>query len=512
MRSEKSFKNTIYAMISQIVSLILKFCIQTIFIRTLGAEYLGINGLFTNILQMLSLAELGIGSAITYNLYKPLAKNKIKEIQAYMNFYKKAYNFIGLFILIVGICITPFLNIFIKNPPQTNNLILIYWLFLLNTGLSYFFAYKRSIIIANQESNIDTKNLLIKLIIQSILQIFILITTKNYILFLIIQIICTVMSNIMISKKADKMYPYLINNQEKLSKRQQKKIFKDVYAMTAHKVGGVVVEGTDNILISAFVSIESVGIYSNYVLIKSSIDQMLSQLFNALTASVGNLNAVSNPKKSYEVYQSIFFLNYWIYGFCTITFFICVNQFIILWVGQEYLLSNNIVILIAINFFLSGIRKSTVMFKDTQGLFWNDRYKPYAEAIINLVASIILLKIFGFIGVLLGTLVSTVTTCLWIEPYILYKYGFQVSVRKYFKKFLIYIIITIIIGFGLYYVSNIIPFGGLLGLLVKLLLCFIVINGIYFLLFFKTKEFKYLFSILNQLLLRRNITILTRFF
>ncbi len=194
--------------------------------------------------------------------------------------------------------------------------------------------------------------------------------------------------------------------------------------MTAHRVGGVVVDGTDNLLISAFVSLSSVGIYSNYVLIKSSIDQLLSQLFTAITASVGNLNAVSTSDKSYKVYQSIFFLNVWIYGFCSIVFLVCINQFITLWIGKEYLLAEGIVLLITINFFLIGIRKSTVMFKDTQGLFWNDRYKPYAEAIVNLIASIVFLKIFGFIGVLLGTLVSTITTCFWIEPYVLYKYSF----------------------------------------------------------------------------------------
>lgn len=223
MRSVNSLKNTSYAMLTQILSLIFKFIIQTIFIKTLGAEYLGVNGLFTNVLQMLSLAELGIGSAITYNLYKPLANNNEKEIKAYMNFYKKAYNFIGLFILIIGLCITPFLKFFIKNQSQVDNLNLIYLLFLLNTVLSYFFAYKRSIIIADQKSFLDSQNLLIKTIIQTILQVLILIFTKNYILFLVIQIACTFFSNIFISRKANKLYPYLIKNTECLTKKTKKK-------------------------------------------------------------------------------------------------------------------------------------------------------------------------------------------------------------------------------------------------------------------------------------------------
>lgn len=511
MRSVNSLKNTSYAMLTQILSLIFKFIIQTIFIKTLGAEYLGVNGLFTNVLQMLSLAELGIGSAITYNLYKPLANNNEKEIKAYMNFYKKAYNFIGLFILIIGLCITPFLKFFIKNQSQVDNLNLIYLLFLLNTVLSYFFAYKRSIIIADQKSFLDSQNLLIKTIIQTILQVLILIFTKNYILFLVIQIACTFFSNIFISRKANKLYPYLIKNTECLTKKQKRKIYKDVYAMTAHRVGGVVVDGTDNLLISAFVSLSSVGIYSNYVLIKSSIDQLLSQLFTAITASVGNLNAVSTSDKSYKVYQSIFFLNVWIYGFCSIVFLVCINQFITLWIGKEYLLAEGIVLLITINFFLIGIRKSTVMFKDTQGLFWNDRYKPYAEAIVNLIASIVFLKIFGFIGVLLGTLVSTITTCFWIEPYVLYKYSFKKPLSNYFKKFLIYTVIIVIIGFFIYHICNVITITGILGLVIKLLLCAVIFNGMYLLIFFKSPQFKYLLAVFNQLLLKKNIKILEKF-
>lgn len=511
MRSVNSLKNTSYAMLTQILSLIFKFIIQTIFIKMLGAEYLGVNGLFTNVLQMLSLAELGIGSAITYNLYKPLANNNEKEIKAYMNFYKKAYNFIGLFILIIGLCITPFLKFFIKNQSQVDNLNLIYLLFLLNTVLSYFFAYKRSIIIADQKSFLDSQNLLIKTIIQTILQVLILIFTKNYILFLVIQIACTFFSNIFISRKANKLYPYLIKNTECLTKKQKRKIYKDVYAMTAHRVGGVVVDGTDNLLISAFASLSSVGIYSNYVLIRSSIDQLLSQLFTAITASVGNLNAVSTFDKSYKVYQSIFFLNVWIYGFCSIVFLVCINQFITLWIGKEYLLAEGIVLLITINFFLTGIRKSTVMFKDTQGLFWNDRYKPYAEAIVNLIASIAFLKMFGFIGVLLGTLVSTITTCFWIEPYVLYKYGFKKPLSNYFKKFLIYTVIIVIIGFFIYYICDVITITGILGLVIKLLLCAVIFNGMYLLIFFKSPQFKYLLTVFNQLLLKKNIKILEKF-
>ena len=404
-----------------------------------------------------------------------------------------------------------FLKFFIKNQSQVDNLNLIYLLFLLNTVLSYFFAYKRSIIIADQKSFLDSQNLLIKTIIQTILQVLILIFTKNYILFLVIQIACTFFSNIFISRKANKLYPYLIKNTECLTKKQKRKIYKDVYAMTAHRVGGVVVDGTDNLLISAFVSLSSVGIYSNYVLIKSSIDQLLSQLFTAITASVGNLNAVSTSDKSYKVYQSIFFLNVWIYGFCSIVFLVCINQFITLWIGKEYLLAEGIVLLITINFFLIGIRKSTVMFKDTQGLFWNDRYKPYAEAIVNLIASIVFLKIFGFIGVLLGTLVSTITTCFWIEPYVLYKYSFKKPLSNYFKKFLIYTVIIVIIGFFIYHICNVITITGILGLVIKLLLCAVIFNGMYLLIFFKSPQFKYLLAVFNQLLLKKNIKILEKF-
>lgn len=505
MRAEKSFKNSVFGIISQIVSLLLRFGVQTAIIRLLGAEYLGVNGLFANVLQMLSLAELGVGSAITYNLYKPLAEGDQIRIKGLMHFYKKAYQIIGLLIAIVGVCLIPFLDKLVNGSSGVSNLTLIYCLFLSNTVASYFFTYKRAILIADQRAYMDTNNVMVKNLLQTICQIAILYITKNYYIYLSIQVIATIISNICISKKTNKLYPYIVNNQEQLGRQEIRKIFKDVYALMAHKVGTVIVFATDNILISMFVGVASVGYYSNYVLMKNAIDQIIAQLFNAITASVGNLNALEKKERVFETYQSILFFNFWIYGFAAIGFFTCINPFIELWAGSSYLLTMDIVLLITINFYLTGIRKTTQIFKDTVGLFWNDRYKPYVESAINLIASIVLLNKLGFIGVLIGTLISTLTTSFWIEPYVLYKHSFERPLKDYFFRFTIYTVAMVFAGVCTVFVVSFVHIGGFLALILKIIMAIIVPNSILLLLFCKTKEFKYLIRLIDQLIRRFGI-------
>lgn len=445
-RLTNTIRNTVVGFVAQLVVILLNFINRTIFIYFLGVEYLGLSGLFSNILSMLSLAELGIGVAISFSLYKPLGENDIRKTKALMNFYQLAYRIIGVVILGMGLCLAPFLDFLIKDKPDIPHLTLIYVLFLVNTVVSYFFTYKRSLLSADQKEYLNSVNRTIFSIIQCVGQFLVLFITRNYLLYLVVVIICTLSSNIRISCKCDNIYPYLKNNQEKLTKEETRSLMKYVLAQLSHKVGGIVVSGTDNILTTSLVDggLILVGLHSNYLLLINTIKSVIAMFFTSVTASVGNLNAENNVEKSKEIFNKMFFLNMCFYGISASCIYNLANDFICLWIGEEYLLSSDIVIVIVINYYISGMRQTCQTYNTTLGLFWNDRFKPWIEAMINLASSIILIRYFGFMGVLLGTLISTVTTSFWVEPYILYKHGFKMKLKDYFIRYGQYTAITLL--------------------------------------------------------------------
>ena len=503
MRLVNSVRNTSYALIGEIVSTILNFLSRTFFIWILGVEYLGINGLFANILSMLSLAELGVGNAITYNLYKPLAENNHEKIMGLMCLYRKAYRIIGISVFFIGCFLLPFLDVIIKDRPDIDSFYLIYFLFILNSTITYFYSYKRSIIIADQKSYLNTKNLIKFKIIQIISQIFILVITKSYILFLIIQILTDFLANICISREINKIYPYLKeNNKDNLDFATKKNIFKNILALMSHKFGNVIVNGTDNILISSFLGIYWVGIYSNYSMIIGIVNRFMIQIFSSIMSSVGNVNALEATDKSYNIYKKIFFMNFYLYGFCSITLWNLINPFISFWLGEKYILNENIVIILIFNFFIMGMRQTTTIYNTTLGLFWNDRYRPLIEAIINLSVSIILVKYYGIIGIFFGTFISTLTTSFWIEPYLLYKHKFSLPVSLYFKTYSLYMIVTIFVAIIIKIITiNFIKYN-FCYIILRLLLCIIIINLCFILVFINTEEMKYFLNMFKKIIQR----------
>lgn len=499
MRTEKSIKNILTALFGQIFGILITFISRIVFIRTLGAEYLGLNGLFINILSILSLAELGIGSAMVYSLYKPLAeKNKIK-IQGLMNFYATAYRLIGIVVLLLGLFLLPFLNYIVKTDIP--NIELIYLLYVSNSVITYFYAYKRSIIMADQKNYIITFYRYSFIFVLNVVQIIILILTGNFILFLLIQIIFSFLENITISFRANKLYPsYLNSNKTKIDTESKSEVIKNVRAMFFHKIGGIVVDGTDDVLIASFSGLFWVGLYSNYSLIINALNSISNQIFISITASVGNLNVLEGKGKSKKVYDMIHFSNFWIIGFSSICLWILINPFISLWLGKKFLLSETIVLLIIINFYLKGMRRATLTFKDAYGLFWNDRYKPLLEAILNILFSVILGMKFGIVGILIGNILSNITTNFWIEPYILFKYGFNSRLKLYYITYGKYTFILMVSFLITNYISSFIPVGGFNNFILLILVCIGIPNILFYLFFRKRPEFKQCMIIVNSVL------------
>ena len=500
-RTENSIINSAMSIVTQVLTVVLNFAVKTVFIKMLNDEYLGVNGLFTNIITMLSLADLGIGIAIPYSLYKPLAKKDEHKINVLMNFYKKVYTIIGIAVLLIGLSLTPFLGLIIKDiPKNVPHLSLIYILFVIHSASSYFFVYKKFLIDSDQKGYITSRIIFTFSTLLSIIQIILLVTTKNYILFLLSSIILVIIQNIYISSKANKLYPFIKNKtDEKLEKEDMEGIKKNVSSLFIYKVGTVIMNGTDNIIISKFIGLIIVGFYSNYVLIINSITTVLNQIFNAITSSIGNLVVTTNKKRSKEVYDNLNFANFWLYALFGVCIIVLINPFINIWIGKKYVMGFSIVFLLVLNFYVLGMQSVTNSFRNAYGLFWIAKYRPIIMVIINIVISVVLVQFIGIEGVLIGTLISRLLTTAWLDPYIVHKYGFEISPKSYYIDYLKYLVIFIAISIILNYFVSMIAINNIFMLILIAILVVIIVNVILVLLFFKTSEFNYFYDKIKKI-------------
>lgn len=497
MRTKYAIRNILTAWTGQIFMVIFNFILRRIFVRYLDVSYLGINGLFSNILSLLSLAELGIGTAIVYSLYEPLAKEDWDKTALLMEFYRKAYCAIGVFILAAGLAVTPFLSFFVKEEKDIPHLFAYYMLFVVDTAVSYFYSYKASLIQADQKRYIVTLySQAVKFVLLCV-SMAVLALWKNFGIYLCVQVVATLLENILISRKAEQMYPFLklSSKGKKIPKEEWNKIQKNTFSMICHKTGEILVNGTDNLLISKFVGIAAVGFYSNYMMIFNALTGILGHVFSSITAGVGNFAVTEQEQRKRKLFHQVYFMSFWIYGFCSVCIFCLCNDFIIVWVGESFTLDKFLVFVMVMNYYLTGMRKPVLTFRDAFGLFWYDRYKALIEAGVNLIVSVWLAKYFGMFGVLLGTTISTVSVCLWVEPWILFKYGMkQEKLQNYFGKFGVYGMLTLAAGILSYYLGNYIAAGQMVivRLVIKGIICILLTNVVFLISSFGTGDFTYI--------------------
>lgn len=500
-RTEYSVMNTSVAFVAQISAILMGFFTRVVFTRTLSEGYVGINGLFTDILNILSLSELGVGTAITYALYGPIARNDIKKQQILMRMFRTFYRITAGFVLIAGMCLIPFLDVLMKDRPDVDHLVVIYLLYLLNSVASYLLIYKKTLVDAHQMNYITVLYHNGFLVLQDICQIIILFTTRNFVLFLIVAVVCTITGNVCMSRKADVLFPYLKEScHEKLPPEERQDILKNVKAMLMHKLGNVIVNNTDNLLISSFVGVISAGIYSNYYLVIGSIRQILEQALQGVAASVGNLGVTEESEKINKIFDQLFFIGYWMYGFAGICLFEMLNPFVELAFGKQYLFQREIVLVLCVNFFINGMRRAVLIFKESMGLFWYDRYKAIAEAILNLGISIVLVMHLGVVGVFVGTFCSTVFTSVWVEPYILYKHRFHKPVATFFRKYTIYLSTMTVIWIITEECCKIINAGILFNLFYRLVVCLVVPNILIYIFYRKTEECREILILIKKVI------------
>ena len=505
MRTKNAIKNISVSIFSQLIIILLGFISRRVFIDSLGAEYLGVNGLLTNVLSMMVLIEGGIGVSITYNLYKPLSENNQKKIIALVQLYKKVYTVLAFIVLVISVILYPFMEKMMKGGHSIININLVYFIFVAKNMVSYLTAYKWALINADQKGYILARANLVFQILTTVAKMVILVLTSNYILYLLIELGIYTVQVLWNGAIVNKRYPYIKSKEKyEIDEDIKENINKNVKAMFLHNIGGYCVYGTDNILISSFVNIATVGLYSNYTMIINQLSALVSPIISGIGAGVGNLIATEDSSKTYSIFKVTYLVNFWIYSFCVIFLFNLLEPFIALWLNNDNLLLDKVTfIFILVNFYLDGLRKSIGTFKSKAGLFSQDKYIPVIEGIINLVASIILAKKFGLVGIFIGTTISTVAIQLWNQPRIVYKHVFNIPVIEYLKKYIFYIILTILAGILTTNVCNLVSIGSpWVSLIIKGIICVLIPNIVYIFVFYKTEEFMYLWNTIKPMLIK----------
>lgn len=429
----KSKINAISAAIDNVINVGVSFLTRRFFVQALGIEILGINGLFGNIVSMLSIVELGFSYAVIYNMYRPIVKNDHDTIKSLVDYYKKIYRIVGLTVFAIGIIIMPFLPMMVTNYSGNINIFVAYGLILADTVFSYFLSYRRSFLYATKNNNIININHSINSILMNAALIVAILLTKSFYLYLALRFVFRIVENIILHVIAGKKYPYIKERNIKPLKQTIKKdIKKKVKALLVHKVGTFVVLGTDNIIISVFLGVAEVGLYSNYYAIISAVQNLLNHTITALTPSVGHILVEKNTNKNYAFFKKILRINYLVSLISAICLCLFITPFIRIWLGNDYLLAESVVIVLVINFFQASMRTVFSVYKEAAGIYYEDRFVPIIESIINIVASIALVNIFGLVGVFVGTIISSLILWLYSYPKYIYKPVFKRSYKQYY--------------------------------------------------------------------------------
>lgn len=488
-RTLQSLKNIGAIWIGQVVSILCTFAVRMVFVRYLSQDYLGLETLFSNVLSILALAELGVASAIVFSLYEPLAKDDHEAVKSIMRLFRRAYTVIGIVIAIAGCALAPHIEMFIGEAPDIPYLHAYFLFFVANSSVSYFFSYKASLITADQ------KNYVVSLIrygfqvLLCIAQMLVLVFTQNYFLFLTCMLVATLGQNICFSAVANKMYPYIREKDiQPIDPDVLGTIKRNVSGMIIHKTSSVVNAPVNGVVLSAFSNLATLAIYGNYLLVMNTLGKIVDQMFDAIVSSVGNLNVTESKDRQYEVFRTSFFVNAMIVGALTACYLPLVSPFIEFAFGPEYLFPFDIVILYAIWFYFRGIRDAALSFVSAYGLYWQTKWKALAETIFLLCTTIPLTYFFGIRGLLVANIIVQVCVSLLFEGLIMHKHGLMRGAGKYFASAAVYSFFALVLCIVCTFIVSLIPGSPVIRFLLGGVVCVIIGFGGYFLAFHRTRE------------------------
>lgn len=500
-KTKNASRNILFGVILKIYQIILPFALRTIIVRELGTEYLGLNSLFTSVLQVLNLAELGVGSAMVFSMYKPIAENNKDKICALMRLYKLYYRIIGLAILIVGLIITPFVPKLISGTvPESMNIYILYIMNLSATVLSYWlFAYKNSILQAHQRTDVSSKVTIVTDTFKYASQILFIYLTHNYYYFVLFLLVSQVLNNIITAIISNKLYPDYKPNGE-LEKKEVKQIQKRIKDLFTSKLGGVIVNSTDTIVISSFLGLTTLAVYQNYFYILNAVMSFIAIIFNSITAGVGNSMITKSKEDNYKDFKVFTFLICGVCGFCISCFTSLFQPFMKLWMGSGRMLPFSIVVCLNIYFWIYELIMMTSVYKDAAGIWHSDRFRPLTSGIVNLILNIILVQFIGLYGIVLSTIISTLFISLpWIISNV-FKFIFNQKPQKYIFNIIKYTIITLITTVCVYFVNKAIYDLGIDEFIIHLLITGMLSLVIIWLLLFKDELYPQAFNLICKML------------
>ena len=497
-RVQSAKKNIAFGYLGQLSTILLTFVLRTLFTRYLSKELLGVNSIYTNVLSFLNMAELGIGTALNFSLYEPVVKGDREKIKSYMQMYRKAYHTIAAVVAIMGILLTPFLKYILKNPGEytIQELTIYYFIFLFNTVTSYFVTYKYSLTNAEQKNYIQTNIFTITKIIVTFCQIIVVAVFRNFLLFLLTDAVVQLVQKIFVSRYLDKLYPYLREkNVQPLSKEEHDTVWTKTKALIFLKVGDVARLQTDAIIISSFIEVGFAGVVDNYNLVINSVSNFANIIFNSVISSFGNLIATESKDKQYNMFKVYKFFAAWVYGFTAVGFMVLLTPLIRLWFGESWVLPSAAVYLILFDYYFKGERIILSNFKTAAGVFEQDKYIPFIQGIVNLILSIWLVQTpLGITGIYIGTIISGLIAN-FVKPVIIYRVCFDKNSIGYFLdtiKYLVSLVAVLLICN--FIASKVLADLNLLTFGIMIIIVSLVFNGAYLLLYFRTDEFKYLWS------------------
>lgn len=500
-RTKNAGRNMVFGWGVRVYQIGLQFLIRTAMIYWLGVEYLGLNSLFTSILQVLNLAELGVGSAMVYSMYKPIAEDDEKTICALMSLYKKYYRIIGLVILVVGIVLCPFIPLLIKSDlPNDVNVYILYLLNLCTTVLSYWlFAYKNCLLTAHQRNDVSSKVSIITTTVQYAIQFLLLFVFRNYYFYLIVTLATQIVNNVIIAFVVGKMYPRY-KDRGTLDKSVVKEINGRIKDLFTAKLGAVVVNSVDTIVISAFLGLKVLAIYQNYFYLITAVIGFVTVVFSACSAGIGNSIIVETKGKNFNDLKKFTFIITWIAGWCACCFLCLFQPFMELWVGKELMFAFPAVIMFCIYFYVYEVNTVMTVYKDAAGMWHEDRFRPLVTAIVNLGMNLILVNRWGIYGVLLSTVLSMLGLGI---PWLLHNLFTVVFEKKqlvpYIKKLFSYTVVSIMSCFITYLLCAEIRLETGALLIVRGIICCTVPNIIYIIVYYRSPEFLECVSILKRI-------------
>lgn len=453
MRSKKALWNVVINAGVQIVHVILAFVVRKVFLATLGAEVLGLHSVFSSVLAFLSLTELGLGVSVSMCLYKPLAENDLEKIVAYMNFLGKTYFIIGSLIFGCGICLIPFLPVVINGNYDLRYIIVSFVLYLTSTSVTYFFSYKKVLLGADQKSYIVSTGQFFYKLILNLGQIIILLLTENYHLFLLVNIFCNIVENWVMSLICNKQYPYIKRVKGILNRCEKRNLLNKVKGMLCYNIGNYLIEGTDNIILSAFLGTVTVAYYSNYYLVINMLYAIFACFGTSAIAGLGNI-LYANKGELKNAFSKLLLVQHFVYSFSATALMVLVTDFVEIFFGKESVMPFDVVILMTGIYYVKGYSQGIEAFRSSVGLYEKDKYLNLVIAGLNVIVSVALVVHIGVAGVLVGTLLCYSIKELFIVPWYVMKEVLENGRVWYSENFIKHLFITILIMFFCYLIHQ----------------------------------------------------------